>query len=113
MAEGASGGPLAAPAAAPSPAAADHAAAVRARIDKAKRYPAAALAAGQTGLVRLRLGLARDGTLLAAAVETGSGHPLLDAAALAAARAAAPYPAAPPELDESRLEYLIPIRFTR
>ena len=90
-----------------------YAAEIRRRIDQAKRYPAAALATGQEGTVRLRIVVARDGALVAATLVASSGYPLLDAASLKAARAAAPFPAAPPALPGERFDYVIPIRYQR
>jgi protein TonB len=90
-----------------------YAAEIRRRIDRAKRYPAAALAAGQEGVARLRIVVARDGALVAATMVEGSGYPLLDDASLKAARAAAPFPAAPEALPGDRFDYIIPIRYQR
>jgi protein TonB len=111
-ASGASG--TSAPSGRPAPEAATaYAAEIRRRIDRAKRYPAAALAAGQEGVARLRIVVARDGAVVAASLVEGSGFPLLDDASLKAARAAAPFPAAPEALPGDRFDYVIPIRYQR
>ena len=103
-----------APSGRPAPEAATaYAAEIRRRIDRAKRYPAAALAAGQEGVARLRIVVARDGELVAASLVEGSGFALLDDASLKAARAAAPFPAAPEALAGDRFDYVIPIRYQR
>ena len=103
-----------APSGRPAPEAATaYAAEIRRRIDRAKRYPAAALTAGQEGVARLRIVVARDGELVAASLVEGSGFPLLDDASLKAARAAAPFPAAPEALAGDRFDYVIPIRYQR
>lgn len=109
---GAAGTPAPAGRLAPEAATA-YAAEIRRRIDQAKRYPAAALATGQEGTVRLRIVVARDGALVAATLAASSGYPLLDAASLKAARAAAPFPAAPAALPGERFDYVIPIRYQR
>ena len=103
-----------APSGRPAPEAATaYAAEIRRRIDRAKRYPAAALAAGQEGVARLRIVVARDGELVAASLVEGSGFALLDDASLKAARAAAPFPAASEALSGDRFDYVIPIRYQR
>ncbi len=54
-------------------------------------YPAEAKAQGLTGTLRLRVSIAADGTLNDVRVVEGSGHAVLDAAALRIVRLAAPY----------------------
>ncbi|RMH46597.1 MAG: TonB family protein, partial [Alphaproteobacteria bacterium] len=61
------------------------------------------------GTARLRLTVARDGTLEAVAIAASSGSPALDAASLAAARAAAPFPPAPAGLAGARHVFLLAI----
>jgi TonB family protein len=64
----------------------DPVAALAARIDAAvearKTYPEAARRRGTEGLVRLRLSVAEDGSLITARLVESSGSPLLDRAAL-------------------------------
>ena len=54
-------------------------------------YPAEAKARGLTGTLRLRVSIAADGALNDVRVVEGSGHAVLDAAALRIVRLAAPY----------------------
>ncbi len=68
-------------------------------------YPAEAIARGLQGEVLVLLLLAPDGSVAAARVEQGSGHRLLDDAALQAVRALRSLPADAPR------ETLIPVRF--
>lgn len=68
-------------------------------------YPAEAIARGLEGEVLVLLILDEAGHAVAARVEQGSGHPLLDNAALRAARALRSLPADAPR------ETLIPVRF--
>ncbi|MBI2276801.1 MAG: TonB family protein [Dechloromonas sp.] len=68
-------------------------------------YPAEAIARGLEGEVLVLLILDETGHAVAARVEQGSGHPLLDNAALRAARALRSLPADAPR------ETLIPVRF--
>lgn len=68
-------------------------------------YPPEAIARGLQGEVLVLLMLAPDGSVAAARVEQGSGHPLLDQAALRAVRALRSLPADAPR------ETLLPVRF--
>lgn len=68
-------------------------------------YPAEAIARGLQGEVLVFLMLGIDGSVAAARVEQGSGHPLLDQAALQAVRALRSLPADAPR------ETLLPVRF--
>lgn len=68
-------------------------------------YPAEAIARGLEGEVLVLLILDEAGHAVAARVEQGSGHPLLDNAALRAARGLRSLPADAPR------ETLIPVRF--
>lgn len=84
---------------------------IRTRIERRKSYPAAAgRASGSVGLA-LRVG--RDGALLSAAVNRSSGHPALDAAALAAVQKAGRFPAAPAELAKPSYAFSISVKFSR
>lgn len=77
---------------------------IRGEIDRQKRFPAAARSAGLQGKVRLALTVRGDGALLAVQLAASSGQPLLDEAALSAARAAAPFPPAPAKMGGARSE---------
>lgn len=92
---------------------ADHAAAVRRLIERRRRYPASALAAGRTGVAHLELRIDAAGALIALALVASSGWPVLDEAAVSAARSAAPFPPIPEGLDQAFVVYRIPIRFQR
>lgn len=60
-----------------------------ARLERLRRYPGAARARRQEGVVQLRVSVARNGSLLALSLEKSSGVPLLDQAALETFRRAA------------------------
>ncbi|MDC8756365.1 energy transducer TonB [Janthinobacterium sp. hw3] len=83
---------------------------VLARMERFRRYPAAARARGEEGIVTLRCRVDREGRVLAAAVEHSSGHPALDQAALDTLQRAAPLPRIPDERPE-QLELSIPVQF--
>lgn len=73
--------------------------------DQGLFYPPEAIALGLQGEVVVLFVLDESGSVVAARVEQGSGHPLLDAAALRAVRALRSLPAAAPR------ESLLPVRF--
>lgn len=83
---------------------------IRARIERRKRYPSGAR--GQARVV-LRLTVARDGRLLDHRIEKSSGIAAFDQAALAAVTRAGRFPAAPAQLDASRIRLSLPVDFTR
>ena len=68
-------------------------------------YPPEAIARGLEGEALVMLFLDESGTAIAARLERGSGHDMLDEAALAAARAIKTLPADSPQ------EVLLPVRF--
>lgn len=86
-------------------------ASIRARIEKRKRYPAAA--DGAAGTVTLRLTLSRNGQLQAVAIAASSGNPALDAAAIKAVQSAGRFAKAPAALSEASYSFTLPMRFAR
>lgn len=63
------------------------------------------------GTVKVRLVVAPSGALLSAGIAQSSGAAALDAAALKAVKAAAPYPRAPKGLTEASYSFTLPITF--
>ncbi|SFL97408.1 TonB family protein [Rugamonas rubra] len=84
---------------------------VLARMERFRRYPTAARARGEEGVVTLRCRVNRDGQVLSAAIEQSSGHPLLDQAALETLQRAAPLPRIPDERP-AQLDLSIPVQFS-
>jgi len=82
---------------------------VRAALERRQRSPVG----GGEGAVTLLLEVARNGALQSAKVAESSGFAALDQAALSAARAAAPFTAAPPELTDAAYALRLTLRFTR
>lgn len=66
---------------------------IRSKIERRKKYPAAAK--GASGAVTVMISIAASGALSAVSLGGSSGNAALDAAALKAVQAAAPFPAAP------------------
>jgi protein TonB len=83
--------------------------AIRARIERQKRYPAGTRAQGTVHLV---LDVGGDGRLMGVAVTRSSGDARLDAAAVSAVRRAR-LPAAPDRLPGSRHRFNLPVAFAR
>jgi periplasmic protein TonB len=77
-----------------------------------KRYPQAARARNEQGVVVLAVSLDRDGHLLSHRIVSGSGFADLDAEVLALIERAQPLPAFPPSMREAQLDLTVPIRFS-
>ena len=75
-------------------------------------YPRRARRLGQEGTPVIVFEFRRDGTLLAQSLRTGSGHKLLDEAALAMLRQAAPLPEVPEDMSGQSFSYALPVRFS-
>jgi protein TonB len=83
--------------------------AIRARIERQKRYPPGTRASGTVHLV---LDVGGDGRLLGVALRRSSGNNRLDTAAMNAVRRAR-LPAAPDRLAGARHRFSLPVAFTR
>lgn len=68
---------------------------IRARLERAKRYPQLAMRQGLEGRVELRFAIDSAGAPRNVAIATSSGVSILDQEALATVRRAAPFPAYP------------------
>ena len=84
---------------------------ILARIEKRKRYPQAALAAGVEDNVILRLVLDRDGKLVRAAVARSVGNDALNGEVLALAKRGSPYPRPPASIGGATVTLLVPVEF--
>jgi len=83
---------------------------LRAKIERRKRYPRSA--GGAAGTVKVRITVARDGSLQGLALASSSGHPALDQAALQAVQSARRFPAAPKGLSKPSYSFTLPMRFS-
>jgi protein TonB len=102
-----SGGSMGQPAPGPPPQA--YVSGLLAHLERRREYPPAARLRREEGRVLLRLEIAADGGLRSSSIEQSSGSQILDAAALALARGAAPYPPPPP--SAVLRPFLVPIRY--
>lgn len=84
---------------------------VVARLQRAKRYPAAARRTRDQGTVRVRFTLDRSGRVVSASVAQRSGSAILDKEALALVRQAGPFPPFPAAIGKSRLTYTVPLTY--
>jgi len=82
------------------------------QLERNKRYPREARVRHQEGVAMLRFTLDRSGKLLAFRLEHSSGHAALDEEVLEMIQRAAPLPPFPPEMTQSTIELVVPLRFS-
>jgi len=82
------------------------------KLQQAKRYPSAARARGEQGVVKVAFSIDRDGHVISRHIVEGSGFPALDDEAMALLERAQPMPAFPPSMTEAQLSLTVPIRFS-
>lgn len=85
--------------------------ALRAHLERYKRYPPLAIARRQQGISHVRFAMTRDGGVAWARLERPSGHVRLDDEALALMERAQPLPPPPPDVGGQTLEIVVPIAF--
>ena len=83
------------------------AASLRSRL----RYPEQARSQGISGVATVRFSMDRSGRIISATIARSAGHPMLDNAALAAARPGSSLPAAPAALPQQQFTFTVPLRF--
>lgn len=99
------------PAPAPSNAAPTWQGLVLGQLEKFKRYPYGAQSRRQQGMPYIRFAMDRNGKVLSSRLERSSGHPDLDAEAVALPRRAQPFPKPPPEVAGDTIELVAPVEF--
>lgn len=82
------------------------------RLQNYKRYPRAAQARGEQGVVLLHFKIDRHGRVLARHIQRSSGFAELDGEVLAMIERAQPLPAFPASMAEDELDLTVPIRFS-
>ena len=85
--------------------------ALRTHLNARQVYPRSALRRHIQGRPEVRFTVARDGSLVDAGLQAGSGYAVLDQAALRLVRDAAPYPPFPAELSGDRRTWSIPVDY--
>ncbi len=83
---------------------------VDAHLNRYKRYPGATRGVG-TATVSFTIN--PGGDVLAVSLSRSSGNPAFDNAAVELVRRASPVPAPPPEIAKSRMNLVVPIRYSR
>lgn len=91
---------------------ADYMAALRAWLERHKRYPRTAQLRRQEGVVLLSFVMDRNGRVLAHRLQQTSGHVALDREVEALIQRAQPLPPLPATMAQARLEVVVPIRFS-
>ena len=86
-------------------------AAIRAKIERRKRYPSAAGRASGRAVVRLSVNAA--GALTGVSLAQSSGNAALDAAAVESVQRAGKFPSAPKGLGGGNFSFSLPISFSR
>ena len=84
---------------------------LQAYLQRHRRYPRGAQLRRQEGTAVLYFVIDRQGNVLDYRIERSSGYRLLDREVAAMLERAKPLPPAPPDLQRSRFELLLPIRF--
>ncbi|MHB9879039.1 energy transducer TonB family protein [Pacificimonas sp. ICDLI1SI03] len=84
---------------------------VLARINASKRYPKMMGSRRPEGIARVRMTVDRNGTVSALRVLESSGHNVLDNAAIATVRQAAPLPEIPADRN-APIEITVPVEFS-
>jgi periplasmic protein TonB len=81
------------------------------RIQDVKSYPSEARARNEQGAVTVTFTVDRDGHVRSPRVVRSSGHPDLDAAAIAWIQRAQPLPAFPASMTQAEIDETVPLRF--
>jgi periplasmic protein TonB len=81
------------------------------RIQDVKSYPSEARARNEQGAVTVAFTVDRDGHVRSPRVVLSSGHPDLDAAAIAWIERAQPLPAFPASMTQAEIDETVPLRF--
>ncbi len=88
-----------------------YAAALAAALRNRLQYPDQARSQGASGVATVRFTMDRSGRIVGASLVRSAGSPLLDQAALAAARPGSSLPAAPAALPQPQFTFTVPLRF--
>jgi len=81
-------------------------------LERNKRYPQAAQARGERGIVQLSFSLDRQGHVTSSRIAKSSGSTALDEATLELLRRAGTFPPPPPEMAGAQVNLTVPIRYS-
>jgi periplasmic protein TonB len=81
-------------------------------IERNKRYPRAAQARNERGIVQLSFSLDRQGHVISSRIAKSSGSAALDEATLELLRRAGTFPPPPPEMAGAQINLTVPIRYS-
>jgi periplasmic protein TonB len=84
---------------------------VAAQLERNKRYPRLAQEQRQEGVAILRFAVDRQGHVLSAQVDKGSGFSLIDEEVLGLVQRAQPLPPPPPEVAGAQIMLTVPVQF--
>ncbi|WP_075289607.1 cell envelope integrity protein TolA [Pararhizobium arenae] len=82
---------------------------VRAKLNRAYRYPRSAERKGLGGVAQVTFTVSADGSVRGARISRSTGIPILDEAAIKAVQRAAPYPKIPAESGKNSWLFTLPI----
>jgi periplasmic protein TonB len=85
--------------------------ALAAHLERFKRYPTAARAHGEQGIVKVAFTIDHEGHLLSSQIVQSSGSSLLDQETLDMLARAQPMPKPPGSAPDSALSFVVPVRF--
>ena len=83
-----------------------------AHLQRNKRYPRGSESRREQGVVTLSFSLDRRGHVLSRSIVRSSGYAELDGEVMAMIARAQPLPAFPPEMPQSSIQLVVPIRFS-
>ncbi|MEX3007424.1 cell envelope integrity protein TolA [Hoeflea sp. TYP-13] len=85
---------------------------VRRKLRRALRYPKKARSAKLSGTALVRFSVSAGGGVTVSGIARSSGSPILDSAALAAVKRAAPFPKIPAAAGRKSWTFTVPLQFT-
>lgn len=82
-----------------------------AHLERHKEYPRRARRARMEGVVQLRLKIDPQGNVVSYSLNAPSDYALLNEEVLEMVKRADPMPAIPPEMDQTKVDFIVPVRF--
>jgi protein TonB len=85
---------------------------IRAKLNRFKKYPPAAVVNKITGMVTINFTVNRQGEVISSRVVRSSGHSILDEEAMALLRRCNPFPPIPKKVPQTTINLTVPINFS-